>query len=888
MDENKKNLDEVLEEILEEDLENTNNTSEVSENRQMRSKKRKKKEKKKKWKIIKRVFLILMMICIIATIVGGALIYNKYKDELSASVKKGYDVIETMSDKDFNTRQPTYIYDKNGKIIKVFKSYNYIYKKYDEINPYVFDATVAIEDQRFYEHKGIDLKGLARAVYSTIVKHDTQGGSTITQQLAKNIYLSMDRTIWRKVSEAVIAQELESRYSKEEILEFYVNNVNYGNGCYSIETAAKYYFGKSTKDLSVAEIAMIVGIPNNPSLYDPITNFENANNKKDTILYVMHTQGYLTAEEYNEELKREIKLKINSHNLDNSITDYAQSYAVDQAVEALMKYYGFRFMYEFDTDEERTAYKNYYSEQYSIYYSELIGGGYKIYTCIDKELQKELQEIVDSEMYYYTSKGDNGLYEKQAAATVIDNETGLVAAIVGGRTQDDITNSFNRAFLSSRQPGSTIKPLIVYTPAIEKGYNENSKLVDEYIEDGPKNAYSGYYGTLSLRKAVAISTNTTAYKLTQEIGVKNALQYLYNMEFKYLSRKDKESNTIGLGGFTYGVTTVEMASAYSTLARNGEFISPTNVTKIYDTMTDTVIFEHTGKTKRIYDEGASYLMTDVLKSVLTYGTGSNYRLNTASEQAGKSGTTDNAKDVWFCGYTPSYSMAVWVGNDTPEPQSYMTAQGRIWQRMMNNLNSGKSEEFEVPDNVYTENGTLLYTKTKNKKKVNTYFKKIEEERLEKEKENMKNFKYFIEKEDVIHNADILISLYIYKLAYCDINSGEDVLNITQLIENGDKIINEVNDSTLKTEYYDARSIAESKIDEYIEYLNSGVLEEAEAKKEELWNNIFYEFNNKKNNIDIVYPIIEEPEIEDPTIPPVIDEEPTTPTINEEEIQPNMR
>lgn len=815
-------------------------------------KKESKKKTKKKHslsKIMKRVLLLLIIGLFIVIIYGGCYIYSKIENNISESVNKSNKIISEMSKDDFNFRTPTNIYDKDGNLIKQLKTVDYVYKKYDELNPIVFKALIAVEDNRFYEHDGIDLKGLARAMYSSVVRHQSQGGSTITQQLAKNVYLTMDKTLWRKISEAVIAQELEKRYSKHQILEFYVNNINYGNGCYSIESAANYYFGKSTKDLSIAEIALLTGIPNNPTIYDPITKFKNANNRKDSILNKMYQLNMISKKQLDEEKNREIVLNIKKSELDNVVTDYAQSYAVHEAVEFIMSYYGFQFKYDFANEEERKTYWNTYDTEYKKYYSELITGGYDIYTSIDQNIQNQLQQIVNSKMSIYTDiNNSTGIYKKQSSATVIDNKTGLVIGIVGGRTQDGVNNSYNRAFLAARQPGSTIKPIIVYTPAIENGYNANSTLVDEYIQNGPKNAYSGYTGKVSLRTAVAKSINTVAYKLTQEVGVEKSLNYLSNMKYKYLSPTDKESKTIGLGGFTYGTTTVEMASAYSTLARNGQYIDATNITKIYDRTTKETIYENTYETKKIYDDGAAYLMTDVLKSVLTDGTGKSFQLPNISEQAGKTGTTNSEKDLWFCGYTPSYSMAVWVGDDIPTSQGHLSTQGYIWKEMMTRLNEGHSDEiFEKPSCVYSENGTLKYKKTKTDSKLikNT---SDEKSRLNAETNAIVTFSY---KNDInVIDADEILNGYIKLFNNLSITSAEDFPIIAKYIENGDQIKNKSSNTKLIKSYENAKSKVKSKVQMIKDSYNKQVRQQEESQMDSIWNNILSDFNNRKPNITL--------------------------------------
>lgn len=804
----------------------------------------------KKHSIFNKIFhwllrtIIILLICIVFS---GLFIYSKIENNISTSIEKSNKIISKMSDSDFNSRTETNIYDKDGNLIKKLKTVDYIYKSYNDLNPNVFKAVIAVEDNRFYEHDGIDLKGLFRALYSSIVLHNTQGGSTITQQLAKNVYLTMDQSIWRKISEAIIAQELETRYSKHQILEFYVNNINYGNGCYSIESAANYYFNKNTTDLSIGEIALLTGIPNNPTVYDPITNFDNAIKKKNSILYKMYKLNMLSEKEYNDEKNREIILKVNESEINNVVTDYAQSYAVHEAVEFLMSYYGFQFKYDFNDEEERTTYWNSYDSEYKYYYNELISGGYDIYTSIDQNIQNTLQEVVNSQMSIYTDINETtGLYNKQAAATVIDNNTGLVIGIVGGRTQDGVNNSYNRAFLSARQPGSTIKPIIVYTPAIEKGYNANSVLVDEMIPNGPKNAYSGYIGNVSLRNAVAQSINTVAYKLTQEIGIENSLKYLSNMKYKYLSSIDKQSTTIGLGGFTYGVTTVEMASAYSTLSRNGQYIDATNITKIYDRTTKTIIYENTYETKKIYDDGAAYLMTDVLKTVMTSGTGRGFKLSNISEQAGKTGTTNDEKDLWFCGYTPSYSMSVWMGNDTPSSQGELSTQGYIWNQMMTILNQGKNNEtFKKPDSVYNENGTLKYKKNKKDSKLSKNTE-LENQRIQLEKNEIKEFKY--RNQIIINDSEQILQTYINLFNNSIISDSKQFPIFMKYIENADKIKNKVSNPELLNIYEQSKSSIQNQIqtvkDSY-EYQNK---EQELNQKNTIWQNIINDFYNRKPEI----------------------------------------
>lgn len=440
---------------------------------------------------------------------------------------------------------------------------------------------------------------------------------------------------------------------------------------------------------------------------------------------------------------------------------------------------------------------------------------------------------------YTDTNVETGIYNKQAAATVIDNNTGLVIGMIGGRTQSNIDNSYNRAFLSARQPGSTIKPIIVYTPSMELGYNSESILKDTAIQNGPKNAYAGYIGDVSLRKAVSMSINTVAYKLTQEIGIEKSLSYLSNMKFKYLSSADKQSSTIGLGGFTYGVTTVEMASAYSTLARNGEYIDATNITKIYDRTTKTTIYENIYETKRIYDDGAAYLMTDVLKTVMDSGTGARFKLRNVAEQAGKTGTTNGGKDLWFCGYTPSYSMSVWMGDDIPSKQSELPTQGKIWNKMMTILNQDKSdEEFVKPTSVYEENGTLKYDKNQKENEL-LENQNAEKSRVAEETQELKNFKY---KDTISQNeAEIVLKNYISIFNHCTIQDSSEFSTYNKYIENADKVKEKVSNTAILKNYEKAKKKLQNKIQAVKDSYNENNKEDEETQKNNMWNNIITGF-----------------------------------------------
>lgn len=784
---------------------------------------------------------MLILVFIFVGMIACTYIYEKIKDDMSASIQRGYDIVAEIDDTDFNTRYPTVLYDKDGNILKEFQTTDYIYGKYEEMNPYVFQALIAIEDKRFYQHHGFDLKGFVRGIYSTVILGDTQGGSTITQQLVKNIYLTMESTVWRKITEAVIAQEVEKLYTKEQILEFYTNNVNYANGCYSFESASEYYFQKPSTELTVAEIALITGIPNNPSKYNPLKHMDAALERKDLILKEMFDLRMLSEDEYNEEKNRTIILNKKDVHLNNDVADYAQSYAVHKAVEEIMKINGFQFLYDFTDDEERSDYWELYTEEYGNARSEFVVGGYEVYTCIDMDLQNKLQEIVNSQMASYTEiNEESGLYQKQASATVIDNETGMVLAMCGGRTQEEVENTYNRAHLSARQPGSSIKPLIVYTPAWETGLLPSDIMMDEPVENGPKNAGGGYSGMVTLRYAVEKSINTIAYNLCGMIGPDKGIEKLATMHFRYLTPSDKEYPIIAVGGFAYGTNTLEMSSAYSAIERNGKYIEPTNIYKIVKKSNQKVVYENKMNTVQVYDEGAAYLMTDTMKGVLTSGTATRYRLN-YPYAAAKTGTTNESKDVWICGYTPYYSMAVWVGNDDPKPQSSMRAQGYIFQNMMNYLNNGKEViDFEIPDCVHiTEEGIISYTLTE-KEDIRTDRLSAENERknneIQKQNTRLSDLSYKLDyglSDEEEEARELSAERLLDQLRYFELTSVNQFIEVGNLMSKTYDAISEIKNASVYEKYMNEYN----EIRKNIEEQKAILLEQNNQNQNDLWQDI---------------------------------------------------
>ena len=693
-----------------------------------RMKKRLKKEKIKAFPVWRKTLRYVrkgigytVLVGIVGGVGGAVWFWDGHGKAISGYITEGYTIAATIERDDFTNEEPTVLYDKNGELLVELKERNYKYLGIvDNADLYkkVSDVVVPIEDERYYEHEGFDYYGVGVAVVNYLKGEELRGASTITQQLVKNVYLSQEQSLPRKIKEAVISQELENQFSKEEILEFYVNDNYYANGQYGLGTAAYYYYGKEVADLTVGELAVLVGIPNNPTIYDPTTNPENATVKRNTILAKMMEYGTLTPEAYNEEVSKEIVLDVHETAINNAVTGYAESYALYNTVTEIMDYEGFNFDYWFDTDEEQVAYDVSFGETYEQVYQDVLNGGYKIETSIDKNQQKILQDAVDNTMSAFTYTNDEtGLYTKQAAATTIDNSTGEVVAIVGGRSQDG--NSYNRAYLAARQPGSSIKPFIAYAPAYESGYNTGSLIEDKAIENGPKNWYDGYWGNVTLRYAMEQSINTVAYRLLAEYGPAEGIQKLAKMQFNSLEPTDDDSPIVAVGGFTYGATTTEMSGALSTLVNGGNYIQPTNVRKITVIQSEEVIYDRENDVQvSVYDEGAAYMTLDTMKNVVDTGIGLDADWG-YEFLAGKTGTTDESKDLWFIGATPYYATSVWVGDDTPTAQSDAAANRArtIFKQAMAQYHTGLAViDFTKPTKV-TKKGAELYN---NLAEENTY------------------------------------------------------------------------------------------------------------------------------------------------------------------------
>ncbi len=633
----------------------------------------------------------------------GLLIYARVRPELDHCREVAYDKLAQMQRQDFHMLSDTEIYDKNDQLIGLINAGHYEYVPINQISMNLQNAYIAQEDRRFKSHSGVDWIATFRAGLALVKNRGeiTQGGSTITQQVIKNTYLTQEKSFTRKIVEILLAPEVEKKYSKADIMEFYCNTNFYGNHCYGVEAASRYYFGKDASDLEPYEAAVLVGISNSPTAYNPVRNPEASLKKRNDVLYSMLEVGYLTEDAYQNAISQ--PLNIVQEEGEGSNENYMSSYAIHCAALALMKLDNFQFQYIFEDKSDYDTYMENYQATYTEKADDIRAGGYRIYTTLDQDLQNTLQTQLDDVLSPYTELQDNGKYALQGAGVIVDNLTNSVVAVVGGRGTDDV---YNRAYLSARQPGSTIKPLIDYGPAFDTGEYYPARLVDDHKwEDGPSNSGGSYYGNISVREALNRSLNTVAWQILSDIGVDYGLNYLGEMEFQKISYVDNGIPSLSIGGFTNGVRVVDMAKGYSTLANSGVYNDQTCIRKIDHEHNGELTKNLKAHTQVVYQQDSAYMLTDILKGTLneSYGTGYGLALENGMPAAGKTGTTNSSKDTWFCGYTRYYTTAVWVGYDTPRamPGIYgKTYAGKIWKQVMDQIHEGKEPlDWEQPATV---------------------------------------------------------------------------------------------------------------------------------------------------------------------------------------------
>ena len=539
-----------------------------------------------------------------------------------------------------------------------------------ELQPSTVYAFISAEDARFFEHEGVDIIRIAGAIVADIKAGSyVQGASTISQQLIKLSHLTSEKTISRKAEEAALAYEMERQYSKEDILEMYLNYVYFGGGYYGIEAAAEGYFGVHASDLTLDQSAMLAGILKSPSGYAPHINYAASINRRNNILRLMRDYGYITDDEKKQaSAGRPTILHDKNEEYSGYYTD-----AVTKSAAALM----------------------------GITVDELIRGGYSIYSAMDSDIQHYCEEMFKNGELFPAE-------DSEAAIVVLEPSTGMVVAMVGGRSYTGGI-SFNRATDIRRQPGSVIKPVIAYAPAFEYlNYTAADMILDEettFADYTPSNYGNKYYGWVTVREAVTKSLNVPAVKTLSAVGVYRAKDFAKRCGIEFDDKDD--SLALALGGFTYGVSPLQIAGAYSCFASGGIYNTPTLIKKITD-RNGLTVYEYRQDSRRVMSEANAYILTSMLKSVVTEGTG--HRLNTLDIPiAGKTGTVGLAngnRDAWMAGYTPEYTAVVWQGYDSdrlgllPSSATGGTYPALMLYELFNHIYpDGRSGDFEKPESV---------------------------------------------------------------------------------------------------------------------------------------------------------------------------------------------
>lgn len=541
----------------------------------------------------------------------------------------------------------SFLYEENGDLLcEIHGEINRTPIPLNQVPLLVQKAFVAIEDERFYKHRGVDLKALLRLAVNYCKRgRITEGASTITQQVMKLYFLSPEQTIQRKAREAVLALEFERRFSKSDILEFYLNRVYFGEGAYGIQSASKVYFNKDAGELTLAEGALLAALLQSPSVTDPYINPEAAKRRRDVVLEKMYEQEYIHS-------IQKIEAQLTPIELDNTaILENYDSYFIDYVM-----------------DEAITAVGN----------DKIFKGGLKIYTTLEPEIQSKAEQICARNELF---PGE----QVEAAVVMVENGTGAIKALVGGR-QYVVNRGFNRATQLARQPGSAFKPIAVYAPAFEQGYVPESVIQDSPFRVGnyePRNSGGGFYGSISIRTAVQWSRNVAAVRLLNQIGVDAGFEMAKKLGFELV--EDDRCLPLALGGLTNGVSPLQMAAAYATFPNHGIYIKPYAIKRIEDAQ-GQVLYQRPVGTMVMKASTADF-MTDVLRAAVNSGTGTRANIR-GTQVAGKTGTTElpdtpefrglsGNKDAWFVGFTDKYTAAVWMGYDEKnmDRQHYLTSYG---------------------------------------------------------------------------------------------------------------------------------------------------------------------------------------------------------------------
>lgn len=600
---------------------------------------------------------------------------------------------------------PTIVYDDENEVAGSLYSQKGTFTPIEEISPTIQEAIIATEDQRFMTHRGFDLIGIGRAAVGYVLQGGiVGGGSTVTQQLTKNAYLSSDQTVSRKLKELFLAIEIEKSYSKEEILEMYLNNSYFGSGVWGVQDASKKYFNKNASELSLSEGATLAGMLKAPTNYNPIDNYERSIKRRNLVLQLMKDTEKITEEEQMNATALELSLSDGYNRSD----DYRYPYYFDAIVSEAVNRYDFR-------------------EQ------DILNGGYKIYTGLNQNQQQQMDNVYSKDSLFENPVGN---VQAQSASIAIEPKTGGIKAVVGGRGEYTI-HGFNYATQMRRQPGSVIKPLSVFAPALEAGYEITDMVVDEQASYGegedaysPANYDHTYAGEIPMYQALADSKNAAAVWLLDEIGMRRGYNKLKQFGVK-VDESDNHYGAIALGGMAYGTNPLEIASAYSVFANDGVRMEPHFISKIVDPTGAIVVDNTKPRKKRVLSQKVNEDMNLMLLNVFSEGLGRNIQPS-GFKVAGKTGTTQTetgggAKDQWVVAYTPDIVIASWQGYDKTDEDHYLTS------TTIQGVGQVLKAEFEAIQ-PYTQETQFLVED--NEIEVVVQEKQFEE-RIEKLKDNLK-------------------------------------------------------------------------------------------------------------------------------------------------------
>lgn len=717
------------------------------------------------------IIKILLLIVVAAIIILGSLV-----TAIVLGIFKKAPVVDPTEYRS-QLAETSRIYSSDGKLVESLISDQFSeFVPYEDIPKNLVNAIVAIEDERFFEHSGVDYKRVAGAIVHDIkTKSFEQGASTITMQLAKNLYTSFSKSVVRKITDVYYSYQIEEKLSKEQILEAYLNSAGFSKGTVGVQAAAKTFFNKDVSELDLAECALIAGVTNLPEKYTPyntqaiedsddlgnieivllpknensepnsdriieiaqnlnelgqIDNFELIQIKNDLIVPVkavfnetsqerqrlvlkrMLNQNLISQDDYDKALNEKIQINIGSRK-ESGISSFYTDVVQKSTIKILM-----------DSGYSREEATN-----------KLFNGGLKIYTPMDINMQRTLEEVVSNPRYYYGGFTDkNGIIQPQVASVIIDQRTHEVKALVGGRNVSG-GRLLNRA-LVPRQPGSSIKPISVYLTALNNGATAADVYLDQKMPErlfghSPRNAGNYYQGWTTIRNLLRQSSNVGAYQVARDISadkdaranknstyskvyndeesINKMIETLKSIGITTIVEKDEnptwndmDYSPLTLGGMSYGISPFEMAGAFTAIANEGKYANPYVVSKI-ESNTGEIIYEYKLNEKEITSPQNAYILTDMLRDVVRRGTGRNASF-TGQDVAGKTGTTNDKKDVWFVGYTPYYTCSVWIGNDKNQKLAFGSTQSAyLWKQIMKSVHQDLDrKEFEEPEGIYTK------------------------------------------------------------------------------------------------------------------------------------------------------------------------------------------